>query len=122
MEPSPYGLYRTLENLTIPDGYLGHWRYFKINRDGSYFITAGLYVYDPVWICIPDPYLDPNLPKPPPKPKVRPNMVARLEQFVMAEDGFFLLDPINNSPILKDPVWIIERDDSKFTLSIGDKQ
>lgn len=114
----PGDLYRTSEFGHVPEGYVAFQRHFKIDSNGEYFKdeNKNYHFYPvPLWICIPNPYLDPNLPKPPPKPPVKPNMVARFECFRIAEDGFFVLDS-NDRPIYENPRWIIERDNSKFTL------
>lgn len=120
--PSPYDLYRTHENLSIPTGYIGWWRYFKLNPDGTYFKDKnGNYVYEPEWICIPDPHLNRDVTNDPPKPNVRPNMIAVFECFRIGEDGHYVLDS-EDRPIYDTPRWFIERDASNFTLSISDNQ
>lgn len=46
MDSTPW-FHRTLANLNS----YGHWQYFKMNDDGTYFKDAnGKYVYKPVWI------------------------------------------------------------------------
>ena len=108
MDPSPYGIYRTLEEQTHYDGFVAYWRYFKLNKDGTYYRDDnGNYVYKPEWISIPDPYLKPNLPPPPPKPETNSGFEAILERFKRSEDGFYFIDPDTNDVVL-DQRWVIQ--------------
>jgi len=114
---SPYTIYRTLENFTIPYGKAGYWRYFVLDENGKYVCDPN-YIYKPEWVLIDDPEMIVGLPPPPEKPSnVLKGFVAVLQKFRMAEDGFYLLDK-DEKPIY-DPKWIIVRecDESAFTLT-----